>query len=246
MAILTYMFVALGFSENKASIQRCTEISVTVLDSNENMFISAIDIDKIIAKNEFSIMGYPLQEINTLVIEKAIEKHPSIETANVYTNLKGGIGVKILQRKPLIRIITNNGNSYYIDTKGKLMPLSKNFTTRVPIATGHINKNYRDFKNNNLNNELSDTLLQDLFLLSKRLKQDEYWSAMCDQIYISKQQEIILIPKIGAKEIILGQSRNFTQDLITLSSFYKEVLPVVGWEKYTSINLQYKQQIVCK
>lgn len=246
ISVLLYTVIALSFTDNKALQQRCVQVQVQVLDSNENMFISAKDIDKILKKNEFSIIGYPVKEINSLVVEKAIEKHPSIENAHVYTSVKGSINVRVLQRKPLVRILSSNGDGYYIDDKGLLMPLSKNFTTRVPIVTGYVDRNYRDFKNQDLKQESADTLLRNLFLLSKELKNDKYWSAMCDQIYISKYQEINLIPKIGAKEIILNQNRNFAEELRILSTFYKEVLPVVGWEKYKSINLQFKQQIVCK
>ena len=243
---MIYTLFAFSFVANKAHNQRCVQVEVQVLDSNENMFISAKDIDKILSKNEFNIIGYPVKEINSLVVEKAIEKHPSIEKANVYTSVKGSINVRVLQRRPLVRILASNGDSYYIDDKGLLMPLSDNFTTRVPIITGHIDRNYRDYKNQDLKEESADTLLRSLFLLSKELKNDKYWSAMCDQIYISKYQEINLIPKIGAKEILLNKEANFAGDLRILSTFYKEVLPVVGWEKYKSINLQFKQQIVCK
>lgn len=244
--ILIYFFVALGFIEKEASQQRCTKVKVSILDSNENMFISALDVDKILEKNEFNIIGYPVKVINTLLIEKAIEKHSSIETAHVYANLKGNIHVRIIQRKPILRVMERNGESYYMDDKGFLMPLSKNFTTRVPVVTGHIKKSYQKFKSTNFNTSDSDTLLQNLFFLSKELNQNKYWSAMCDQLYISKKQEISLIPKIGAKEIILGQNQAFSQDLKTLTVFYKEVLPVVGWEKYKTINLKFKQQIICK
>lgn len=246
IGILIYLTVALGFSSKKASERRCTRVDVEILDSNKNMFISAKDIDQILAKNEFNIIGYPIQEINTLLIEQAVEKHPSIEQVNTYTSIKGRINFRILQREPIVRILQDNGDSYYIDNKGLLMPLSYNYTTRVPIATGYINKYLKDYKNQNLTLENADTLLRSIFLLSKDLKNDKYWNAMTNQLYINKKQDLVLVPKIGAKEIILGKHKDYKNDLRILTTFYTEVLPVVGWEKYNTINLQYNQQIVCK
>lgn len=243
---IIYLIVALGFSTKKANIQRCTRVEVEVLDSNTNQFISAQDIDKIISKNEFEIMGYPINAINTLKIEKAIENHPSIEIANVYGNIKGSVHVRIEQREPLVRIMDNSGSSYYIDDKGFLMPLSTNYTTRVPIVTGNFSRKYIDYSTENLNTENADSLLRQIYQLSKAIKQNAFWSAMCDQIFINSKKQLTIIPKTGAEEIILGQYHNYNKDLETLSTFYKEVLPVVGWEKYKSINLQFRHQIVCK
>lgn len=246
MGIFMYMLIALSFSGSRANEQRCTNIEVEVLDSVLNRFVSSEDIEKILEENEINIMGYPLNEINTYLIESQVEKHSSIENAEVFINLKGSLKVKIIQRQPLVRIFPKSRSGYYIDKNGLLMPLSKNFTSRVPIVTGHIERNYQDFKMQNLCNSTSDSLLSSVFLLSQALDNDEYWSAMSDQIYVSENNDLILIPKIGAKEIILGQNRKFAEDLKILSTFYKEVLPVIGWEKYRTINLQYKQQIVCK
>ncbi len=246
IGIALYMIVALSFSGSKAYEQNCTKVKVFVLDSNQNMFISSKDIDKILAKNEINVLGYPVKKINTLKLEKLIETHPSIEQANVYSSVKGKINVLINQRKPLLRIMADNGDGYYIDTQGLIMPLSTNYTTRVPIVTGNIKKYYQKYKNQQLAKPESDTLLHKLFLLGKELKEDKYWSAMCDQIYITRDLNIKMIPKIGASEIILGKNQDFKKDLKILTTFYTEVLPVVGWEKYKSINLQFNRQIVCK
>jgi len=154
--------------------------------------------------------------------------------------------VRIKQRNPIVRIMSNNNNQYYIDEQGFLMPLSPNYTARVLIVTGYVDKAYKDYKTNDLTKLDSDTLLRNIFLLSKKIKENKYWSAMCDQVYVNKKHELIIIPKIGAKQILLGKETNYTKDLNTLTTFYKEVLPLVGWEKYKTINLQYNQQIVCK
>jgi cell division protein FtsQ len=246
IGLVLYFVVALSFTSSKAKEQRCTNIEFTVLDSNENMFISPKDIQKILSKNEFNIIGYPVTEINVLTIEKAIKTHPSIEEAYAYSCAKGRIHLSVDQRKPILRVLNKNGSSFYIDDRGLLMPLSRNYTARVPIATGNINKEYSEFYHQNLNSTDADSLLSSLYLFAMELENRPYWKAVCDQINIKEKNEIRMVPKMGCREIIFGQNRNFAKDFETLNTFYTEVLPVVGWDKYKTINLKYQQQIVCK
>jgi hypothetical protein len=44
----------------------------------------------------------------------------------------------------------------------------------------------------------------------------------------------------------LGTCENFEGKLRNLEAFYDKVLPEVGWNKYSLINLEFKDQIVCK
>jgi cell division protein FtsQ len=246
LSIALYLVVALSFTKTKAKEQRCTNIEFTVLDSNENLFVSPKDIQKILSRNEFNIIGYPITEINVLNIEKAIASHPSIEIAHAYSCVKGKVHLSVEQRYPIIRIFNQNGTGYYIDDKGFLMPLSRNYTARVPIVTGKIHRPFEEFKKQDLKLQSSDTLLHNLYNLAVELQNTAYWNAICDQIYIQDENEIRMIPKMGCKEIIFGQNRNFAKDFETLNTFYTEVLPIVGWNKYKTINLKYQQQIVCK
>ena len=42
--------------------------------------------------------------------------------------IDGGLKVDVKQRNPIIRIINADGDSYYLDDEGKLMPLSDKYT----------------------------------------------------------------------------------------------------------------------
>ncbi|MBN2669697.1 MAG: hypothetical protein JXR60_10760 [Bacteroidales bacterium] len=241
-----YLLVALSFTHNKFKQIRCTHIDVNVLDSAKAMFISPKDITQLISKNEFNIIGYPLSDINTLVVERAITMHPSIKSAQVYSSVKGALKVAIQQREPIVRIMNKNGTGYYIDLEGDLMPLSDNYTARVPIINGAINKSYQKYKIQNFNQEKSDSLLQSVYRLSLAIYRNPYWNAMTDQLYTDNEQNISIIPKTGADQIFLGRTFDFDKDLNILTEFYNQVLPVVGWEKYKTINLKFNKQVVCK
>jgi len=242
---LVYLVIALGFTNRKAAEHRCNHIQIHVLDSAQNMFVEPQDIQQIIKSNKFDILGYPFKSINEYSIELAIKKHPSIDYAQVKSTAKGYLLIDVTQRQPVVRVLNNDGSGYYIDSKGKLMPLSNNYTTRVPVLTGNFVKSFSKYRKQNLTTEKSDSLLRNVFELALALKESPYWLAMTDQLYVDEKGRLCIIPKIGADEIILGQNRNFAKELELLTTFYTEVLPVVGWEKYKTIDIRFNRQIVC-
>jgi cell division protein FtsQ len=90
------------------------------------------------------------------------------------------------------------------------------------------------------------TILRDIYSLVEYIDDDNFWSAQIDQIWIDQDNEIDLIPRVGNQVIHLGTIENLDGKLRNLAAFYEKVLPEVGWNKYSVINLEYKDEIVCK
>jgi cell division protein FtsQ len=78
------------------------------------------------------------------------------------------------------------------------------------------------------------------------LNTNSFWSAQIDQIYIDSRKKADLIPLFGDHLIHLGSFENFEGKLKNLRAFYDKVLPETGWDKYTVINLEFRDQIVCR
>jgi hypothetical protein len=55
-----------------------------------------------------------------------------------------------------------------------------------------------------------------------------------------------MIPKFGNTIIIFGSGKDAAEKLGKLRLFYKEVMVKAGWNKYSEINVQYKNQLVAK
>jgi cell division protein FtsQ len=97
-----------------------------------------------------------------------------------------------------------------------------------------------------LDTTIKNSILKDIYYLVNHVSGDDFWSAQIDQIYVDGNNEIDLIPRVGNHKIRLGTVENLEGKLRNLETFYDDVLPVVGWNKYSLINLEYKDQIVCK
>jgi cell division protein FtsQ len=57
--------------------------------------------------------------------------------------------------------------------------------------------------------------------------------------------KVILIPRVGNQKIHFGRLVNSTKKLENLYQFYKQAMPIKGWQTYRDISLKYKNQIVC-
>ena len=85
----------------------------------------------------------------------------------------------------------------------------------------------------------------DLYKFALFLQGNEFWNDQIEQIYVYPDNEVELIPRVGSHRIMLGPLEGFEEKLANLRLFYEQAIPKMGWEKYSMINLKYKNQIVC-
>ena len=55
-----------------------------------------------------------------------------------------------------------------------------------------------------------------------------------------------LVPRVGSHIVYLGQPTDFAKKLDRLEKFYKYGLSKAGWNKYSYINIEFHNQIICK
>jgi len=57
--------------------------------------------------------------------------------------------------------------------------------------------------------------------------------------------EIELISRVGNQPVLFGDINDMEEKFDKLLLFYKEGLSKTGWNQYKTINLTYKDQVVC-
>lgn len=184
--------------------------------------------------------GLFLADVDVARVEAILERHPLVRDADAYIDAEYRMHINIEQREPLLRIMANNGQNYYLDEQGIRMPLSEQYTARVLVATGEIMAWSNDYQ------ERDAHQLLDLFELAELLRGDEFLDALIEQVHIDKNGEFILAPKVGDQVIYLGKYDSKTAErLARLKVFYRKGLPYEGWQKYKSFDLRYARQVVC-
>ncbi len=239
-----YFFFAGRLRSAGAEKEVCRSISVKLLDSAENKFVTKAEVVNIIDGFVGNVVGKRISEINVANIEKLLDRRSAINKSQVSISRNGVLHVDITQRKPLLRIQTENGG-FYIDRTEYVFPLVSSFTSYVPIVSGYIPLEINAEHRGKVLDDTKDWIGQ-ITEFGIFLEENPFWNAMIEQIYIDKNGDVILSPKVGNYKIVFGDLKDYESKFNRLLAFYKNIAPHEGWDKYSTVNLKYKNQIVCK
>ncbi len=231
LLVVGYLIFSFFYFGNSSGNLVCNRFEVVVKDSQQVRFVQSQDIENLVKRFKLYPVGKKIKDINTLAIKDSIlANNRLVESAEVYTAHNGDVIANIYQRKPVLRIISENKRSYYIDSNREKMPISGNFTVYVPLATGVVDE------------EFARTRLSDF---AEFLNENPKWDAWFEQIVVKPGNEIELVPRMGDFRIILGQLDNYPEKLDKFLLFAEEGLNKIGWNRYSTINLKYDKQVVC-
>lgn len=182
-----------------------------------------------------------IRDIETGEIESALYSNPFVRDVNVYVSSDGVLNVTVSQREPVLRVFDAHGKTYYIDREGMSIPVSKYFTARVPIATGHINITSGDEKNTEAETDWSR-----LHRLVLAIDDDPFFKSLTEQMDVSKNGHVTIIPAAGDLKILFGQPENIEEKLENLKAIYKQIFNNGGWDAFETIDLSFSGTVVCK
>ena len=131
------MVFLFGFASQRNLNKKVGDVRV-VFENGENLFISYDMVNKLLIQ-KFDLNDNQAKEnINLNNLELFVQSNQMIENAEIFLTIKGDLGVIIRQRTPVLRVANSTG-SYYYDIQGKKMPLSSNYSARVPITSSELN-----------------------------------------------------------------------------------------------------------
>ncbi len=242
----------MGFVNEKQDSLLCKSLDIHVNQDGDLYFLNKKDIAQLILDRGDSIVGRPKAWVNIPEIEHKLNSHEDIANAEVYMTIDGKVKVEVKQRKPIIRVINATGESYYIDDEGKLMPLSTKYTAKILIANGNILEPFvKNCKHSvahisKENKAKENNMLGELYAMATYINADEFWKAQVQQIYIDSLNDMEIVPMVGDQKIIFGDTTAMDEKFKKLITFYQQGLNTTGWwDKYSIINLKFKNQIVC-
>ncbi len=189
---------------------------------------------------EFFADSNTVHSASLRLLEEYLQTHPHIQKANTYIDSKGQLHVDITQINPIARVISSFGSQYYIDDEGLKAPLSTQYTAKVPILSGFIKEPLEDKE------AVKSDELKSMVNIIRYAQEDEYWEAQTAQLYINSLGTIYLIPRLGNHTVILGDDSDIEEKLKRLEIFYNHISKKAGWDSFKYINVQFKNQIVCK
>ncbi len=224
----------------------CSDIEVKMETTDYPALTSQNAIKTNILESMPALIGRSIKNIDLEELEQYVAHNSRLSNVKAYLNLNGLICIKVNPRKAILRIFDAKGQNLYLGSEQVLMNSSHVHTQRILVASGYITHLSTEEKKQVLRGEKKlPNIYSDLYQLANHIHNDEFLDALIDQIYVNKNQEMDLTPKVGVKKIHFGKAENIEEKLDNLKAFYINGQNKIDWQKYQSINIKYRNQIVC-
>lgn len=245
IVIGAYLVLAFTSFDKKGDTKAiCSKVNIDIADNSTGGFLDAKVIKERLQKTGNYPIGKPLASVNTRGIEEMLRQSPFVKTAECYKTEGGHVYISVTQRMPVIRIKADNGDDYYVDDHDCIMPRT-NYTSDLIIASGNIGRRFA---------------IRYISPLGKAIMQNDMWKNLIEQINILPNYGVEIIPRVGDHIVYLGKlpDAKDTKDrekaiadfvdrkMTRLEKFYRYGLSQVGWNKYSYVNLEFDNQIICK
>lgn len=229
------LFVAASRGKQEDS---CRGIVISFNKESGMVYVDTASIRKgLVSHKQLNPIGKKLSQLNIPLLKQSVDTHDWVKHTEVYMGNHDLLHIKITQRKPVARIFSRDGSSFYLDQAGKITPAVGKFTVRLPVFTGFPVLRKKD--------SIEDsTLLVQIKAISRYVVQDSFWMAQVEQININSNNHFELIPKVGDVLILFGQGDEVKEKFDKLLTFYKEGLNNVGWGYYDTLDLRFAGQVV--
>ena len=230
LLVTAYLCIAVTVFNRKPANQVCRDMELIIKDTVYAGFVTKDEVAGILQKKGIYPVGKKMERIQTKTLERELDKHPLIDETECYKTPSGKLCVEVKQRIPILRIMSNNGENYYVDNKGTIMPPEAKCVARRTIVTGNVEKSFA---------------MRDLYKFGVFLQNNKFWEAQIEQIHVLSDKDVELVPRVGDHIIYLGKLNGFERKLERMKAFYERGLNQVGWNKYSRISVEFSNQIIC-
>jgi cell division protein FtsQ len=235
LILLVFLWSKLNFTGKNRMI---SEINVQIEADTNCRFLNPQEVTRTIETKFGSLIGKSAAEISLTKMEQVLSAIPYIEKVTAYVGFDGVLKLKIRERKPMIQIVNDIGQEFYLDSYGIQIPKKENCQPNLLIASGKINIASKPGTVSNL------PIATELLNLGKFMYYNQYWDAQFEQCYVDNYNQLLLIPRVGSHSIVVDNTQNMSQKFENLSLFYRKGLQTVGWNKYVQIDLSIPNQVI--
>jgi cell division protein FtsQ len=238
LILLTGTVVLLIAAMSKKNNQKISGVEIKISGVQNNYFIDKKDVIDILQKvNGKKLDKATTSSLDLTKMEAQLQKDEWVKKAEIFFDNNNVLQIKVTEREPIARIFTTSDASFYIDSSLTRLPLSDKFSARLPVFTS-FPTNFRVLK------KADSILLNEIKILSEYIGSHPFWMAQIDQIDITPAAGFELIPKLGNQIIRFGNIANYEEKFNKLLGFYKQVQTRVGWNKYSVLDVQFKNQVI--
>lgn len=239
-----------AFSISRHNTQPVPELRVNIQKGqNVDELITKREVDSIVHSHFGLLQGTPMNQIDVSAVQVAVNRHPAIQSCNVYLGVDGVLNIDIQQRAPMFRVMNSDGSGFYVDTLGQSFNLLDRAVAYVPIFSVEgvmgamqypATPAYYD------ENTLGLTYLDELIVFGNHMRKNPELKDWAEHVHLTAMGTLEVIPRIGRHVIDYGSIYNLEMKTKMLFEFYRSQLYITDLEKYSRINLNFENQVICE
>ena len=217
-----------GLFYSTISVNNLRDISKTdiYIHDSSNLFITKDSIKSAVIEI-ITTKNIHKSSVHLKALEFELNKIELVKKSDVFIDVNGTIVIDIEQRKPIARFIDNK---FYLDEDGLIMPKSKYYSARVPVIRGYTN---------------NQDQLSLICKLSNYINNDKFLSQNATEILIDSNSNFSIKLRDYKFKILIGQLNNLGLKIKNFKAFYTNASANQILNKYSEINLQFDNQVVC-
>ena len=227
--VLMFSLVIFLFSfTSKRNNDRKLSKAVVVFVGDNAPFVNQETVNKLLIENNRDAQSIDKDKLDLNKLEKVLNNHEMIEKSQVFVSVDGVLKALVKQKTPIARVFDGD-QSFYIDYEGNVMPLSTNFTARVPLVSGEINKK-------------NSKKLSELFRI---IHDDEFLKKNIIGVQIMSNGSLKMGNRNFNYQIDFGGVQRMKAKFNNYKAFFQKAVLDSSLYKYKTIDLRFAQQVVC-
>lgn len=226
--LLAYAVFAAAWAYSESTAKRCAGIEVEIVGTQCVDTLTAQGVVAELARYDHTLVGKPLQQINTGRMERFLNSMANFEDVQCVLTAQRKLRVCVTPMVPEMRVFDGNA-SYYINKDGKRINAKAAFFTDVPVAVGEFSKSFTP---------------QELLPVARFIEHDPELRELITMIEARDRNNIMLIPRVNGHVINIGDTTDLLYKKRSIMMAYRHIMPYKGWETYDTICVKYHGQIV--
>ena len=238
-AALTFVLV----HEARQSRRTLTCTGVQVHIKEDWQFVTEDDVKGWLDKIYGPYIGQRLDSVRLYRMESILEKQSAVLRSEAWTDTEGTLHIGITQREPVLRL-QQGDNGFYVDERGCIFPLQRNYTSRVPVVDGALPLNIPSGYKGDAGK--AGPWLDGLLAMTAYMKKSRTWTDNIVQIHVREDGDIVMIPREGREQFIFGSPDRAPEKFARMEEYYRSIKPAHEDGYYRSVNVKYRGQIICR
>ncbi len=229
LGVVVYLVFAIVEMSRDDEERVCQGTRINIEQSEGQAFLDSQFVERLLAQANVETQGHLVRDIDVDRVELVLRSCPYVDSVLCYYTPEDMMCIRVIPRQPILHVMAEGGEAYYMDANGNAMPTT-DFPLDLCLATGNITQDYAK---------------EHLLELAQFFNGNERWRKDIQQIYVRDSSHIELVPTVQGHIIVLGEPTDIEGKMQRLATFYEECLNKAGWNKYSIINLNYADQVVC-